>query len=378
MKEQRHWFGVYAVLIISTCASLWLNQQSIEKYWQQQYHRMSPLAGLQTQSWWLSGNIVREQLKTSYRRVEDNVFSWRDDLLMLLPPIKVTSKPTAVTNRALTIAQVDITKALAALDDYAQQQAKQQIQQRHNNQHKTTQLPTTASTFVTASLKKTQNQKENKPTVRRGNRKITLKSGDNVMFIGDSMMQSFAPKMQKWLKKQHNINSINMGRHSTGLTNQNYFDWPKKAEASIKVKKNLKLVVVFLGANDAWNMKVSQKVLRFKSPQWVSAYSERMMRIVRAAQAKNAQVIWIGLPYMRSKKYSKKMVSLDNVMRQALKGKAIYIPIRNLLGGKKQQYRDSLKINGKWRRVRHKDGIHLNTQGELKVLEAIKPYIQFK
>lgn len=218
----------------------------------------------------------------------------------------------------------------------------------------------------------------NKPEKALANEKITLQKGDMVLFIGDSMLQSFAPHMQKWLKNQHHINSLNLGRHSTGLTNQSYYDWPVEAEKRFAETPNLKLVVLLMGANDAGNISVSKrKNAIFKTPEWAEVYGQRILKIVDSAEQHGAKVIWLGLPYMRLEKYDQKIRYINQVLAQTLShSNALYFPIHHLLDGGKNSYQDVLIHKGKLVRIRHKDGIHLDSFGELLILEALKEKIE--
>ncbi|PID63561.1 MAG: hypothetical protein CR974_01645 [Gammaproteobacteria bacterium] len=234
---------------------------------------------------------------------------------------------------------------------------------------------------VTATMSKKQRaacyRKKNHKAKPLSLDKVALASGDFVLIVGDSMAQALASPVAKWLKKNHNVNSLNMGRHSTGLTNQSYFDWPAKAEKSFKKYKKLRLVIVLMGANDPWSIVAGKKRLNFGSEAWAAQYQARMLRIVKAAHAQGAQVIWIGLPYMRGGKYNRKIRVLDSAMEKALAGRAIYLSSKNALSGGGKAYRDSIKINGKWRRVRGKDGIHITTQGNLQLLKLIRSRLAF-
>ena len=458
--------GLYLSLSITAAAGLWFNQDSVETYWQQQYHQASPFAALRQYEWWTAGAQWRHRLFAQEENAtifaESNETTAEDNLIPPLlapaadnnghaaielaetssenlnPPSALSleslgeenslEKPITETNHpledtaTLTLESLSeensLEKPIAEtnhpLEDTATLTLESLSEENTSDIPITeiSQAPENAAVLTLESLNEesglenpiaetqpadetiaAQNiapEPDSNPSLESeappnlpahtaaGNDKILLEAGDHVLFIGDSMMQSFAPHMQKWLKNEHHINSNNLGRHSTGLSNQQYYDWPLEAEKRIAATPQLKLVVVMMGANDPWNIETtSKRVLNFKSPEWAAEYGARALRIVAAAKRQDAEVIWIGLPHMRLAKYNPKIRFLDDTLAQHLAGQVIYIRSHELLDGGSGKYRDSIEKDGKLIRVRHKDGIHLNAAGELLILEEIKKYISF-
>lgn len=430
--------GLYLSLSITAAAALWFNQDSVETYWQQQYHQASSFAALRQYEWWTAGAQWRHRLFAQEENAtifaESNETTAEDNLIPpLLAPaadnnghaaieLAETSSENLNPPSALSLESLGeenslekpITETNHPLEDTATLTLESLSEENTSDIPITeiSQAPENAAVLTLESLNEesrlenpiaetqpadetiaAQNiapEPDSNPSLESeappnlpaytaaGNDKILLAAGDHVLFIGDSMMQSFAPHMQKWLKNEHHINSNNLGRHSTGLSNQQYYDWPLEAEKRIAATPQLKLVVVMMGANDPWNIETaSKRVLNFKSPEWAAEYGARALRIVAAAKRQGAEVIWIGLPHMRLAKYNPKIRFLDDTLAQYLAGQVIYIRSHELLDGGSGKYRDSIEKDGKLIRVRHKDGIHLNAAGELLILEEVKKYISF-
>ena len=53
---------ILATLASSLILALWLMQHNIEQYWQQTYYRQSPLAALQNNALWRSGDALKQAL----------------------------------------------------------------------------------------------------------------------------------------------------------------------------------------------------------------------------------------------------------------------------------------------------------------------------
>ena len=82
------------------------------------------------------------------------------------------------------------------------------------------------------------------------------------------MMQGVAPFVERSLKKQYGIQSVNLSKQSTGLSYPKFFDWPNTIEQTLKQQTDIRLLVVFLGPNDPWDFPKGKKYLKF-------AYSDR-------------------------------------------------------------------------------------------------------
>lgn len=430
--------GLYLSLSITAAAALWFNQDSVETYWQQQYHQASPFAALRQYEWWTAGAQWRHRLFAQEENAtifaESNETTAEDNLIPPLlapaadnnghaaielaetssenlnPPSALSleslgeenslEKPIAETNHPLedtaTLTLESLSEEntsdipITEISQAPENAAVLTLESLNEESRLENPIAETQPADETIAAQNIAPEPDSNPSLESeappnlpahtaaGNDKILLAAGDHVLFIGDSMMQSFAPHMQKWLKNEHHINSNNLGRHSTGLSNQQYYDWPLEAEKRIAATPQLKLVVVMMGANDPWNIETaSKRVLNFKSPEWAAEYGARALRIVAAAKRQGAEVIWIGLPHMRLAKYNPKIRFLDDTLAQHLAGQVIYIRSHELLDGGSGKYRDSIEKDGKLIRVRHKDGIHLNAAGELLILEEVKKYISF-
>lgn len=210
---------------------------------------------------------------------------------------------------------------------------------------------------------------------------VHLTKHDKVFFAGDSLMQGVAPFCQKWLKQEHDIESINLSKQSTGLSYPQAFDWPATIEKTLKANPSIAALVVFLGPNDPWDFPDPEHkgghYLKFKSAQWEQVYLSRVQRILDIAQQHQVKVIWLGIPYMRKNSLNEQMLYLDALLENYLKDKVIWLPTKQLLSGANAGYVDSIEINGKTTRMRSKDGIHFTPAAQRMLSEYIQSKLAF-
>ncbi|MBR1374506.1 MAG: DUF459 domain-containing protein [Cardiobacteriaceae bacterium] len=251
---------------------------------------------------------------------------------------------------------------------------------RNSNLRANADLPPNGKTYIPTvnqgTVKSTRKSKTAIPDYGNKEAVVTLNPGDKVFFAGDSMMQGLAPFVQRWLQKEAGIVSINLSKQSTGLSYTKAFDWPKTVEDTFAANPEIKLLIVFVGANDPWGFpdpNSPKKILQFRSDAWANEYAARMQRMIAAAESRGAAVIWVGIPVMRSEEYNRKMEFIDDVIRKTLTGRGIYIPIRRLFTeNANNTYTDSIDIAGKITRVRAKDGIHFTPAGYRRIAQAVQ------
>lgn len=209
--------------------------------------------------------------------------------------------------------------------------------------------------------------------------KIRLGKQDMVFFAGDSLMQGVAPYVQQWLT-ENAIKSINLSKQSTGLSYPKFFNWPATIEETLQKNPEIRLLVVFLGPNDPWDFphpeKPKSKYLRFKEAEWESVYRQRISHILDSARKLNVNVIWLQIPHMRAPKLNTQMAYLNEVLETETHNRALFIPIKAVLSGGKNEYRESILIDGKEMRVRSKDGIHFTPSGMKLIAKQIIQHIE--
>jgi hypothetical protein len=124
---------------------------------------------------------------------------------------------------------------------------------------------------------------------------IGLQAGDRILLVGDSLMQGVAPHLITALKRNYQVESMDLSRHSTGLTYPAFFDWPATVKAAFELE-DYQAVIVFLGANDPWDMNLQGKYVRFGSARWQEVYRARVNRIIQTAAEHGARLVWLGVP----------------------------------------------------------------------------------
>ncbi|MWN89126.1 DUF459 domain-containing protein [Gilliamella sp. Pra-s65] len=210
---------------------------------------------------------------------------------------------------------------------------------------------------------------------------IVLTSNDKVFFAGDSLMQGVAPYVKKMLFKQYKIESLDLSKQSTGLAYPRAFDWSKTINDHLIADPSIKLLVVFLGANDPWDFPVKGyiKYAKFKSELWEDQYRLRIKSILNSAIEHNVQVLWLAAPCMRKAKLNDGMVYLNSLYKSEIeKARQHFLTTNELLGCTYEKFSNFVEIDKAKIKVRVDDGVHFTPTGQKILAKEIMEKIIYK
>lgn len=364
--------ALYAI-VVTTLLLFWLNQDSIKLYCQQKYHQGCEIPLLGQLPAWRYG----AQLTLALEEGRDS-FLQRLEVapqLATAPVPQVLPEPEPV----VTI-NLETPSALAQpLSVHAEPAPQHEPVQAAQPAHVPAPVPAPAP--QPAVVQPQVAAQPSHPVPLQPGTVAALAAGDDVFLVGDSLMQGVAPHLANSLRKRHQIRTINLSKQSTGLAYPGFFNWPKTVAETLDHEPNIRLMVVFLGPNDPWDMPQGKgkPFLRFKSPDWEVAYRARIDSILDQARAHNVQVIWVGPPNMEKARLSTAMDYLSGLYQQqtALYGQH-YVSANPILGYADQGFSYTVQTpEGKRVKVRVDDGIHFTITGQKMIAEQVMSLISF-
>ena len=357
----RHW-QTLGVLGLTLAFLFWLRQDALDQYWQQTRHLELGLSQAVKAPSWQSGakwtkdldRELGEQLQVR-QTVKERLVQSFNVLLFGLPEAQPVEKKNALQLKPTLKPSVGIEGATAGASAAIVSNS------------------TTATNGLSLNLSKPSNPSEEVRTEApltqfvplNEDGRMVLSPQDKVLLVGDSMMQGVAPHVARALQNVH-VKSIDLSRQSTGLTYPGYYDWPAVIKKALE-KDRISVLVVFLGANDTWDMILGGKYESFGTDRWQSNYLERVQNIVQTAHQQHVRVIWLGAPNMGRDKINRGVKVLNNLYAKGLgEGESRYVSTRESLSDDVNEYRKSItKENGKSVVVRTEDGIHFTRDGQI-------------
>lgn len=154
-------------------------------------------------------------------------------------------------------------------------------------------------------------------------------------------------------------------RTSTGLTRNDYFDWP--AHLLTLVLAPPEVAVISFGANDSQPLvRPDGSVVEFGAPGWTEEYERRIDGVLALLTGLGTRVYWVGQPVARDPAYTARMEVLDAAYRAVVARYpgATYVDATHWLTDDAGAYTETLPgPDGQPVELRNADGIHLSTAG---------------
>ncbi|MCB9506651.1 MAG: DUF459 domain-containing protein [Myxococcales bacterium] len=187
-----------------------------------------------------------------------------------------------------------------------------------------------------------------------------------ILIIGASSVQfDLGRALETQLERRPGLTVERWGRHSTGLSRADYFDWLAKA-VELADGFGPDLVIAQMGGNDCQvitNVDGSE-VARFPTDAWEPAYAERVTSLIDLMRQRGARVVFLGMPIMRSPSFRTKVERLNRVTRAAVEATGErYISTWELSADANGAYRGTAVVDGREVVFRASDGIHMSADG---------------
>lgn len=187
-----------------------------------------------------------------------------------------------------------------------------------------------------------------------------------VWIAGDSMWERPGPKLVEALASTGVVDVLDLEvRYSTGLTRPDFFDWPAHAAARLAAL-DPEVVLFQVGPNDSQPLVEGGVAHPPLSDGFNRAYAARVRTLMELLAGDGRQVLWIGLPPMRSDGFDQRMGDLDGAyatVAATIDG-VQHISTRALFSDAAGDYAEYLPgPDGTPRPMRNRDGIHLSEDG---------------
>ena len=203
------------------------------------------------------------------------------------------------------------------------------------------------------------------PEPEAGIRIPTAESKLRVAVVGDSLSQGLGPAVARWFRADVS-RVLSLGRQSTGLARQDYFNW-RWAMRQIEEAFRPDLLFVLLGTNDNQSQVAPDgSAVRVGSAAWVQAYRERAAAFLAEATSSGTHVVWVGIPVVQDHGRWAFYRRVNDIYRQTAAGDplATYLDAWELFQTRAGQYSAYLRNEqGTLQQMRAGDGLHLTPVG---------------
>ena len=199
-----------------------------------------------------------------------------------------------------------------------------------------------------------------------GARPVAPRALRTVLVTGDSLSQPLDAKVARaFSKAAAGVKVVRDARIGTGISQSDLVDWGRLSVAQVR-KDRPEAVVVFMGANEGFDMRSGAVTVKCCGAPWAAEYAYRVRRVMNTfRQGGAARVYWLNLPLPRDparQRISRAVNAAIAVAAEPYRAQVRVLDTAALFtpGGR---YRDAMTVGGRQRIVREADGIHLNDAG---------------
>lgn len=200
-----------------------------------------------------------------------------------------------------------------------------------------------------------------------------------LLLVGDSMMQvGLAPAIASAFAEDPRVRVLKETHPGTGLSRPDVLDWPARLAPLLSTQRP-RYVVASFGGNDAQDLRQGGAVIPFGTSSWDQAYLDRVHAFMEELTHDGAEVLWVGLPPMRSPDFSERVAKLNDLDLAASKGLAHveFLDPAPAVTGPDRSYVTYLpRPAGGLVQVRQEDGIHLTSAGGERVAASAVAWIR--
>ena len=186
-----------------------------------------------------------------------------------------------------------------------------------------------------------------------------------VLVVGDSLGLTFGQGLANKLDATGVVKTTVDAREGTGLARPDAFDWIAQLRADI-VRSHPEVVVVSFGGNDDQDVQVGGRFILFNNGPWQAIYAARVQQVMATVRTANAELVWSGLPVVRSSAKTTRLMAVMDVTRAALAAHdgVLFVDNRATLADAGGHYVTAMPdASGNAVLVRQPDGIHETPAG---------------
>ena len=210
---------------------------------------------------------------------------------------------------------------------------------------------------------------------------VAVKPSDPTFFVlvlGDSLGQQLGQGLTEAFADQPDVSILRKARENTGLVRDDYFDWVKGARDILAASGKVNIAVMMLGSNDRQALREGANSFDLRQPRWREIYGDRVEAISAMFREKKIPLVWVGLPVMKSDRFSTDMAFLNEIYQdRAGKAGADFVDIWEAFLDDRGQYANyGPDVNGLFQKLRAGDGVHFTKPGGRKLAHFVEGEIR--
>jgi len=189
---------------------------------------------------------------------------------------------------------------------------------------------------------------------------------ERILIVGaSSIAHALGTELQRELEERFpQVEVRRKGKISTGLTRHDVFDWPAEIRSLVEEFQPDVVICQFIGNDGQTIVSPDGALHNFGTDGWDAEYTRRVEGVTKDIEAAGATPIFLGMPIMRSGKFTRKIKRMNAVTEAATVATGgRYLSIWDYTTDRNGEYVVDVRHNGRTGRMRMDDGTHLTRLG---------------
>src|SRR5262249_9022204 len=119
-----------------------------------------------------------------------------------------------------------------------------------------------------------------------------------VAVLGDSLAQMLAQGLTEAFDNRPEVAILRKAKEDSGLVRDDFYDWTKAAADLLASGEKIDFAVMLVGSNDRQVLHDANGTYEPRTPEWQTAYAQRIEAIATQFRDKKIPLLWVGLPIM--------------------------------------------------------------------------------
>lgn len=161
-------------------------------------------------------------------------------------------------------------------------------------------------------------------------------------------------------------------REGSGLAKPRFYNWEKRLPATLESKK-VDIAIVFIGTNDAQDIRRSGEYLVFNSEPWREIYTQAVATMMAQLTKNKTAVYWVEVPPVKRTELDDRLKVIASIHKtQATKAGIRFVSIRKTFTTTEGKFTISgAGIDGNLIRLRSRNGIRFIKPGNDKLASIV-------
>ena len=209
--------------------------------------------------------------------------------------------------------------------------------------------------------------------------KVVEKAADAkvILVVGDFFAAGLADGLTASLAEVANLKVVDKSKGLSGFVRSDIVDWAAVLPGMVEEHKPA-YIIAMLGSNDRQQIRQDGKRIKRQSPEWLTAYAQRVNGLGEVLKATGINYTWVGLPPVRFKKMNKDFLQFNELYgKAATSQRGQFIDIWDGFSDADGNYsRSGPDVSGQIVLLRSKDGINLTRAGKRRLSYYVEGRIQ--